>query len=150
MSAGCMHMTRERTWRDLQHLGRKACCIGAVVSLAEGLRLVRCSARRVHYGNRCCSRSTRYVESARSTRAGAPSPSMWSIATPLTPLSSPKTPPTSQKSASLTLTARQSRTSRLKPLCKAGGLGRLTVRFMHYRLFVVPLFVSWFARMPWW
>ena len=100
MSAGCTHMTRERTWRGLRHLGRKACCIGAVVSLATGPRLVRCSAR-LHYGNRGCSRSTRYVESSRSTRAGGPSLSLWSIATALTPLSRLKTPPTSQQSASL-------------------------------------------------
>ena len=100
MSAGCTHMTRECTWRGLRHLGRKACCIGAVVSLATGPRLVRCSAR-LHYGNRGCSRSTRYVESSRSTRAGGPSLSLWSIATALTPLSRLKTPPTSQQSASL-------------------------------------------------
>ena len=71
MSSGCTHMMRERAWRGLRHLGQKACCIVAVVSLAIGPRLVSCSAR-LYYGNRCCSRSTRYVESARSTRAGGP------------------------------------------------------------------------------
>ena len=41
MSAGCTHMTRERTWRGMRHLGRNACFIGIVVSLATGPRLVK-------------------------------------------------------------------------------------------------------------